>query len=81
MPLSPSGRNIPHSTDPDMFTKQGPDTPLQTVAIISGPSKLPSCGDIRIDSRRSMGSGGRQMGVYLVGYWYRNHGILRICAK
>ncbi len=42
-------------------TIQGPDVALQPVAFISGSPKLPSCGDVQLNGRKSVGGGGRSM--------------------
>ncbi len=43
------------------ITIQGPDVALQPIAFISGSPKLPSCGDVQLNARKSVGGGGRSM--------------------
>ena len=42
-------------------TINGPDVALQPTALISGSPRLPSCGDVELNGRRSIGGGGRSM--------------------
>ncbi|XP_038046839.1 uncharacterized protein LOC119721034 [Patiria miniata] len=57
-------QDFSHSVESTSFSVRAPDNPVQPEAIVTGPPKLPSCGDIRIDARRSRGSGGRDMSYY-----------------
>ncbi|XP_054758721.2 uncharacterized protein LOC129264802 [Lytechinus pictus] len=40
---------------------QAPDTPLIPTAFLSGPSKIPSCGNLVLNGRKSTGSGARPL--------------------
>ncbi|XP_022081345.1 uncharacterized protein LOC110974195 [Acanthaster planci] len=57
-------QDFSYAVESKSYYAQPPNNPVQPEAVVTGPPKLPSCGNIRIDARRSTGSGGRAMSYY-----------------